>query len=41
MKIVDILNITLEDAYKNYIENNLIFIIKDGKLKGFSLERMV
>lgn len=36
MAIKDILTITLEEALKYYEEFGLSFIIKDGKLKGFS-----
>ena len=32
----DILNITLEEAVKVYEEMGMAFIIRDGKLKGFT-----
>lgn len=33
--IENIMEITLEDAYRWYEEHGLGFCIKDGKLKGF------
>lgn len=35
MKIMNILEITLEDAYRWYEEQGLGFCIRDGKIKGF------
>lgn len=35
VKIANILEMTLEDAYKWYAEYGLGFCIRDGKLKGF------
>lgn len=34
----NILTITLEEAYKTYQELNISFIVRDGKLKGFTKE---
>lgn len=39
MLVKDILNITLEEAVKIYEETGTVFLIRDGKLKGFSLEK--
>lgn len=36
MKLVDIKNITLEQAVEAYEKMGISFIIKDGKLKGLS-----
>lgn len=38
MSVKNILGITIEEAQKMY-EQGMIFIVKDGKIKGFSLER--
>ena len=39
MKVVDVLNITLEEAVLFYETYGMGFIIKDGKLKGFNVNR--
>lgn len=36
MKVKDIKNITLEQAYEIYKTLGISFIIRDGKLKGMS-----
>lgn len=36
MKLVNIKNITLLEAIEIYNNLGLVFIIRDGKLKGFS-----
>lgn len=36
IKIIDIKDITLEEAFEIYKEIKLCFVIKDGMLKGFS-----
>lgn len=36
VKVVDIKNLSLEIANKFYKENGLAFIVKDGKIKGFT-----
>lgn len=40
MEIRDILNITIEEAKKTYEQMNIYFVIRDGKLKGFSIEKI-
>ena len=39
MLFKDILSITLEETNKTYEQMIICFIIKDGKLKGFSREK--
>lgn len=39
MKVVDVLNITLEEAVLFYETYGMGFIIRDGKLKGFNVNR--
>lgn len=39
--VKDILTITLEEAYKTYQELNIGFIVRDGKLKGFTKEQQI
>ena len=36
--VKNILTITLEEAYELYQELNVSFIVRDGKLKGFTKE---
>lgn len=39
IKMTEIHSITLEEAMEIYKEMKVTFIIKDGKLRGLSLER--
>ena len=39
MLVKDIKNITLEEAMESYKLTGMTFVIKDGKLKGFSRDK--